>query len=481
MTKNNCVKKFRSVQIIHDILHRIDFSYLAELFRFMGILVCEKILVDGEESESEKRTRYSARLYTGKRTIVPEEEEMLQRSKEKYKQYLELLTGEVIFLDEFSMLSAARKAAKDVFSEAIPCLFEKDDQKELLTNIIDRVLQNIFDPLDFEAISVIQLKEVIDIYVEQELWLHSMNMQYFVKYPSPIMVSAREAFLESHARLEAVLKQKERENVDFLYRYALLWCEMKVNNACSYNRERLHFPIETVSAKCRRLCDDYPDFVNARVLLGLIYEPSSGNANEALWAFSDALQGLKGECFAAPVYYWVGKQYDSYRSMKKMAEMCYQYADQSKAKFRTYFKLAIIERDRENYEKAIYYFDKIIRKLTLKLKMKFVDPLEVEYLFKAYTQETYINHKMRKYWEAIEVGEKAEGIKAGIDNNYYFEVFYGKGKADEYRKILKERLKSRMVLRLLADSYERIYDNENASRYRSEAMKLEETKKAIHA
>ena len=77
------------------------------------------------------------------------------------------------------------------------------------------------------------------------------------------------------------------------------------------------------------------------------------------------------------------------------------------------------------------------------------------------------------------MGEKAEGIKASIDDNYYFEVFYG-GRADEYRKILKERLKSRMVFRLLADSYERIYDNENANRYRSAAMKLEEVRKAIH-
>lgn len=479
MARNNCIKKFRSVQIIHDILHRIDFSYLAELLRFMGIFVCEKILVDEEESASEKRTRYSARLYTGKRTIVPEEEKILQCSKEKYNQYLESLQEEVIFLDDFSMLNTARKNAKDVFSEAIPCLLKKLYQKVLLTNIIDRVLENIFDPLDFEAISVVQLKEVIDIYVDQELWLHSMNMQYFVKYPSPIIASAKRAFLESHNRLEAVLKQKEGGNVEFLYRYALLWCEMKVNNACNYNRERLHFPIEIVSADCRRLCDDYPDFVNARVLLGLIYEPSSGNANEALWAFSDALQGLKGECFAAPVYYWVGKQYDSYRSMKRMAETCYQYADQSKAKFRTYFKLAVIERDRENYTKAIFYFDKIIRKLTLKFKMKFVDPLELEYLFKAYTQESYIYYKKREYWEAIEVGEKAEGIKASIDDNYYFEVFYG-GRADEYRKILKERLKSRMVFRLLADSYERIYDNENANRYRSAAMKLEEVRKAIH-
>ena len=123
MARNNCIKKFRSVQIIHDILHRIDFSYLAELLRFMGIFVCEKILVDEEESASEKRTRYSARLYTGKRTIVPEEEKILQCSKEKYNQYLESLQEEVIFLDDFSMLNTARKNAKDVFFCAFFCAF----------------------------------------------------------------------------------------------------------------------------------------------------------------------------------------------------------------------------------------------------------------------------------------------------------------------------------------------------------------------
>lgn len=52
MTFTECINKFRSIKIIHDIIHRIDYSYIAEFFRFIGILVCEEILVEPGKEKS---------------------------------------------------------------------------------------------------------------------------------------------------------------------------------------------------------------------------------------------------------------------------------------------------------------------------------------------------------------------------------------------------------------------------------------------
>ena len=36
----------KSVMLIHEIAHRMDFSYLAEMFRFLGVFVCEGIMLE---------------------------------------------------------------------------------------------------------------------------------------------------------------------------------------------------------------------------------------------------------------------------------------------------------------------------------------------------------------------------------------------------------------------------------------------------
>ncbi len=442
------LNKFRSVKIYHDIIHRINFAYLAEFFRFIGILVCEEIIVESsdshEKTEIERNTQYDVHIYVGNREIGEEAERELGISAEAYRLLTAKLPDQTIFLCDF-FSDQVVSADKDIYSENVISNCSENDQQDIMGNFVKKVFLVIFSDLNQSPIDTAWVQKLVDIYVEQKIWLHSMNLQYFTKRKSSAASSAKEAFLGSHERVKALLDEKPDKEIERFYRYAFLWCEVKVNTACDYNDEIIYFFKENISERCRRFCDDFPDFANAKVLLGLCYEPFPQTVGDALEAFKDALRGIGDECFAAPVHYWRGKRYEIYADMRNKAQRCYQDANFVKPKFRTYFKLAVFARNDGDYEKTIELFGKIIEKLKMKMEMKYADPLELEYLFKAYTQQCYAYHKAGKWLEAVRVGEKATIIKEkNIDENYFFDVFYGE-EAEKYREILKERLSLNMV------------------------------------
>lgn len=442
------LNKFRSVKIYHDIIHRINFAYLAEFFRFIGILVCEEIIVEPpdsqEKTEIERNTQYNAHIYVGNKEISEEAERELGISAEAYKVLTAKLPKQTVYLCDF-FPGQEKSVENDVYSEKVISNCSEKDQRDIMGHFLKKVFSVLFSDLDQSQIETAWIQKLIDIYVEQKIWLHSMNLQYYTKRKSCAASLAKEAFLGSHEMIKALLGEKTDREIERFYRYAFLWCEVKVNVACDFNDEIIYFFKENISERCKRFCDDYPDFVNAKVLQGLCYEPFPQTVGDALSAFKDALQGIGDECFAAPVHYWRGKRYEIYADMQDKALKCYENANCAKPKFRTNFKLAIFARNNGDYEKTIELFGKIIDKLKMKMDMKYADPLELEYLFKAYTQQCYAYHKEGKWQEAVQAGEKATGIKEkNIDENHFFDVFYGE-EAEKYREVIKERLNLNMV------------------------------------
>ena len=83
----------KSVMLIHEIVHRIDFSYLAEMFRFLGVFVCEGILLeDGiEETLTENKGNYDVYIYMGGREITKEQADALGCTVEKYSRLTNIL------------------------------------------------------------------------------------------------------------------------------------------------------------------------------------------------------------------------------------------------------------------------------------------------------------------------------------------------------------------------------------------------------
>lgn len=464
MVQKEIVKSFRSVKIAHDIIHRIDYAYLAEFFRFMGILVCEDILVeasddDAERTEAELNTKYNAYIYIGERTLAEDEINALGTSEDKYKEQVQMLPAGTIFLyddlSEFRWADYVREMGSDIFSRKLISRLPQDVQKYFMYEFLTKVLETAGADSEQACALARQLKELVDIYVEQALWLHSMNLQFYRKRKSDQVAFAKQAFLQSHNEIKELLDQKSELPVSPWYQYAWLWCEWKVDTACDYVGDILYFSVDKLAGRCKRLHMEYPWFNNVNVLLGLSYEPAKNRINEALFAFKEALKDMKDECFAAPVYYWMGRRYETYPDMKDRMEFHYNLAAKSKQKFRTTFKLAVIARDKQEYEKAIFLFDKLIKRLELKLAMRFTDPLELEYLFKAYVQQCYIYNRRGENLKVAETAKKAKEIyNKSIDESHYFEVFYGEN-ADKYRDLLRGRMDLKTIEWLEDDSRKR--------------------------
>ena len=317
------MNKFKSIKLVHNILQRIDFSYLAEFFRFMGILVCEEILTEQTAgavetgAESINRTVYSAEAFVGKRRLQKSEAQKLNVSVEGYADMVAGLPEKTIYFyddfyddfdfsdnfdyngDSYGALSSngmdmeetedGQAVVQDGIVPYLPetaiIYYEKEKQKEILHRFLNRLLETVYEPGDGEGFGAGQLDELVSVYVEQEIWLHSLNMQYYGRRPSEIITEAEQCFLKSQEVVGKALEDKKGGNEQYLYEYAFLWCQVKANSACQYNNEILYFSIEKLSERCRELCRKFPGFSNALVLLGLSYEPSSGSANEAVAAF----------------------------------------------------------------------------------------------------------------------------------------------------------------------------------------------------
>ncbi len=145
-----------------------------------------------------------------------------------------------------------------------------------------------------------------------------------------------------------------------------------------------------------------------------------------------------------------------------------------KVKFRNLFKLAICARDREENAEALRLFEECVDLLRLKQEIDFLDPLELEYLFKTYTQECYIYYKIKQHRKALKRGEQALGIwKEGIFRSRFFDVFYGEGEAEKYRSTLQKMLDPKAAYAILAECYSELANPEKAREYRnlSEARK----------
>jgi len=483
------MNKFKSVRITHNILQRIDFSYLAEFLRFMGIWVCEEILteqLDGMAEGTENRAAYSAEVYVGSRILREDEAGKLKISAAEYKTMINGLPEKTVRLYESPFWSEGyREEGNDELTavrdggvyaqERLIISFEKEKQKAILRDFLERLLETVYEPQDAERFGAGQLDDLIAVYVEEEIWLHSLNMQYYANRPSEVIEAAEKGFLKAQEAVGKVLDNKKGRNEQYLYEYAFLWCQVKVNSACYYNKEILYFSLEKLSERCRELGRKFPEFSNAFVLLGLCYEPSAGSANEAVAAFMQALDKIESQCFKSAVYYWIGKRYESFRDRRDMAEVNFRKANECRVKFRNIFKLAIAAKDKGETEKALALFEEIADKLAVKKEMKFTDPLELEYLYKVYFQQSYICYVEKDYIRAIRYGLKCIGVlEEKIDESEYFEALYvDKETADCYRRVLRRRWNVINEYRVLADCYAKTFDRDRAEQYRVKAKELE--------
>lgn len=409
--------ELKAVKIIHNILTRIDFCFLAEFFRLAGIYVVECIKGDDD--------------------ISP-----FQDTENCYDVTISTCGDESTTGNKFISF---RMWTDKLLANGLGTGQKKDEQKKALKLVLDDICQAI----KAEALSE-KWKPIIEAYVENELLLHSMNLQYYIKKPSFPVEKAQAAFFSAYEFLDAQ-GQTGNKNID----YARLFCMVKVNLSCSFMDQMYGFPVENLGNECLEYVKKYPDFSNMKVLLGLCFEYEPIYAPMAIQAFEAALPSENMFCYASHIYYWLGKQCEIYERKRSESARNYRESYEKKHKFKNMYKLAIIERNKGNYEEAIEYFRRIIGKLERKLEANFADPLELEYYFKSYAMIAIIYYSdLEDYYSAV---KNADGLlrqyDSIVDNNLFYNYFYGKN-ASQYKILTKRRFEIKRVRSILYYSYQ---------------------------
>lgn len=435
----------RAVRIIHDIIHRADYIFLSEFFRFMGVLVYEDILFDREidKTSYEKNTKCSACVFIGERTLGAENKALLAPivDEAEYEDLIKRLPEETLFF-------------YDENAGAVSDLIKTGDcalQKECLKRIIYKILYQISQKVERDQY---HLDELIPFFVNNCLSIHSITMQYYSKTKNTAINDAKDAFIKAYKELnEFGGAERYTGAMRAHYMYALLWTKLKTNMACDYMEDVLYFSEEKMFEECRELIADFPGFSNAKVLMGLCYEPLKMRTNDTVNAFSVALDDIENECFASSVYYWIGKSFETDGRYPDEAKECYRRSNKRSVKFRSLFKLGVMARQEKKYGEAVDFFDTILNRLRAKDAIGYTDPLELEYLQKAYLQKCIIYYEGHRYDKVRENMGLATMAKEKIYENHFFDKLYTDRKED-FQELSMNRVNIERFKDLMKDAFD---------------------------
>lgn len=430
--------ELKAVRIIHDVVSGIDFFFLAEFFRLSGIYVVEQM--EGEAYQGDKSC-FDVTINTCGSCdgVEIEGDDCIQ----------------------FSLLKGAISPKANIRAWTLK------NQKKVLKQLIKEIERRLYGQVSLKRGSWWDL--LIDTYVNQELVLHSMNLQFYFKKPSFAVEQARNAFYEAYNAFEAGGKKifsSDSERKYFVY--ARIYCKVKVNAGCYFMGDEFQFPVEALGDECIQYISQYPGFSNLKVLLGLCYEYSREYARVAIQAFDRALESENIYCYASHIYYWIGKRYEIIDEDPRDTIQNYRWSYDKKPKYKNIYKLAIERRNSGEYEEAIQYFQMILEKLDRKLKQRRADPLEMEYYFKAYAMITIIYfYDLKNYLTAIEYGEDLiRTCRVLVDEDEFYDAFY-MDNANQYRNLTKARFDLKKIRSALYYSYEYLGLKDKAEQYKN--------------
>lgn len=422
------MRRINSVQIIYEPTYRADCTFISELFKFIGMYTYETTSLEKIPSN------FDLYIYIGYKAQIDE---------------LVKLDKKVICLyDELDIIEQ-KENYLPIFRR-----FTKEKQEQILVSLLE-ILYN--------QDKVKEFKYLVGIYVQNDLVIYSTNLSYYSGNKSFALENTKKVLSGTYEQLNDLLAREEcSDTVKSHYEYARIWCKVKANLAHHYQNEDYIYLIDKIAEECESLQHKYKDFMLLKVLKALCYEPSKHNVKDALLTFKDALSSIENAQLLSEIYYQVGK---CYAYDEELAKHSYELSNKKNKNIKSTFKLAVMDRNERQYNRAIRLFDEIVQQLEKKNREGITTPTEIEQLFKAYAQIALIHYKIDNYNKAIEHGLKALEIRESLlDRNEYIKIFYGE-KSEQYIKLTRSRLGVKSVYLVLSESYRRLLNKEKAEEY----------------
>lgn len=405
-----------TVTLIYDNNDRIEYQLYAEFLRLAGVYVSETLRMQGDSVINEQQN-----------------------------------AGEGAWVYKIKSLPVTKYNDYDI------CLTEL--KKDLQADMAET---NFFACYD----------ELKSIFLEENLLQSSVTLQYF-RMKDDLVEEAGRRFENAAQKIERLIKSNNGNDRNRHLRYASIYCWQKANLAYHLCGRPIAVYVDILAGECMSLMDDFPDFSNAWVLLGFIYEFLNDKIRESLDAFDQALFVIGNERYASSVYYWMGRRCERYHTLQHKSEASFTRAYQLQPKYRNIYKMSAMYERQGDYPKTVEYLKECLK--ALRLRNGFMDPLEQEYYYKVSVRlgYIYIMH-LQDYTNGILYEKQAlafrkeiaDGIKsANAVTNYYF-YMYGNTEAPKYIKLGLERMAVSQPYRYLAKAYGELKFSKEAEDYR---------------
>lgn len=340
---------------------------------------------------------------------------------------------------------------------------------DLQKNVLDEFLYDYGEKIGEESALFEALDNLKPIFLNCELFKASLTLQYF-KYDNQMTFKDGELFHNAANDIEKLLQS------DGFYhnpnmRYAELYCFQKVNLSCGLCKKRA-IKLDLAEA-CLDLLNEFPDFSNVWVLLGLNYELVKEKSWEVINAFDHALEDVGHQRFSSSIYYWKGKRYEQLKLYPEEMESAYAKAYTLVKKYRNIYKLGIASENRKKWKEAAVYYQECLK--FLKIKNYYWDLLELEYFYKTSIRLGYLyifkldqfHLGIRQIWEALDF---RKNLKQGLEKENKLTSFayrvYGPKKVYEYLQLVLGRMKRNQAYSYLSTAFESLNMLEESEKYR---------------
>ncbi len=406
----------KTIKIVHEELGVDEYRFLAGYFRMVGVFVWECIC----QKESSEGGRYDA---------------VLRVSRKEFSIY-----GEV----------------PDITIPGFPMNSSKEEKKAYLNGVIEHLWKDNAKE---------ELKEIASIYVDNDLMLHGYSMGYFYKCQKIEEENALK-FADAYKALTSCLKGKE-PTLYSIYARAYLAC--MVNEVCKMQDIRRRFSTKKLIEYLKTALGQDRGFSNVYVLSGFLCDLDSKYHRDAPDYYKKAYESIKGNPYADYICYRLGRCYEKIALDKKEAFFWYRKAcEENPWDYRSIYKIAMEHKRNAEYEMACEKFRKIISIMENKKEADYLQPMEYEYLFKAYLEIGSIYFFFLKDAETAERYLKyCDQILDNLDKlNEFFKAMYtDKETAEERREYVRGRLDSEKIYQTLILVYTELNKKEKVEEY----------------
>ena len=181
------------------------------------------------------------------------------------------------------------------------------------------------------------------------------------------------------------IKQEQAENNAICpVLYALLTCARKINILCQQRGNLLYFDVLKISSEAEKLKEFDPEFFMGDAVLALVSVQDPKLYDQGMQAIERAIQtGDKKKKYISFLRYFYAHFLEEEIGNKKKARESYQKMLQiQNTYYRALYKEAYYLWKDQNYMSALTMFLKMTEQLEQKRKSGWIQPMELEYLYK---------------------------------------------------------------------------------------------------